>query len=62
MNSKPLFSLDINLTNRNKKIYIYKGININKTIEDFVKENKIDDPKNVEFIRDLIQIELNKFK
>ena len=62
LNSKPLFILDINLTNRNKKIYIYKGININKTIEDFVKENKIDDPKNVEFIRDLIQIELNKFK
>ena len=51
---KPLFILDINLTNKNKKIYIYKGINIDKTISDFVNENKIDDPHKVEFIKRLI--------
>ncbi len=62
LNNKPLFILDINLTNRSKKLYIYKGINIDKTIEEFIKENKINDSKNVEFIKDLIQIELNKFK
>ena len=50
------------LTNRSKKLYIYKGINIDKTIEEFIKENKINDFKNDEFIKDLIQIELNKFK
>ena len=60
--NKPLFILDINLTNKNQKIFIHKDIDIDKTVADFVKENKIDDPKNVEFIKDLIQTELDKFK
>ena len=60
--NKPLFILDINLTNKNQKIFIHKDIDIDKTVSDFVKENKIDDPKNVEFIKDLIQTELGKFK
>ena len=60
--NKPLFILDINLTNKNQKIFIHKDIDVDKTVADFVKENKIDDPKNVEFIKDLIETELGKFK
>ena len=58
---KPLFILDINLINKNKKIYIYKDINVDKTISDFVNENKIDDPQKVEFIKRLIYSEMEKF-
>ena len=61
LKDKPLFILDINLINKNKQIYIYKGINVDKTISDFVDENKIDDPYKVEFIKRLIYTELEKF-
>ena len=59
--NKPLFMLDINLTNKNQKIYIYKGIDVDKIIYDFVQKNNIDDPKKVDFIKDLIKNELKKF-
>ena len=59
--NKPLFMLDINLTNKNQKIYIYKGIDVDKIIYDFVKQNNIDDPKKVDFVKDLVKNELKKF-
>ena len=58
---KPLFVLDINLNdNQKKRICIYKGENVEEIIKKFVDENNVDG-KYIKFIKNLIMKEMKKF-
>ena len=58
---KPLFVLDINLNdNQKKRIFIYKGDNVEEIVIKFVDENNIDG-KYIKFIKNLIMKEMKKF-
>ena len=55
---KPLFVLDINLNdNQKKRICIYKGENVEEIIKKFVDENNVDG-KYIKFIKNLIMKEM----
>ncbi len=59
---KPLFVLDINLNdNQKKRICIYKGENVEEIIKKFVDENNVDG-KYIKFIKNLIMKEMKKFE
>ena len=58
---KPLFILDVNLTGNNKKqLYVYKGEKTEDIVEQFVKENNINDKENEKVLIDLINEEKKK--
>jgi hypothetical protein len=58
---KPLFVLDINLNdNQKKRVCIYKGENVGEIVKKFVNENNIDG-KYIKFIENLITKEMKKF-
>ena len=58
---KPLFVLDINLNdNQKKRICIYKGENVEEIIKKFVDENNVDG-KYIKFIKNLIMKEMKTF-
>ena len=58
---RPLFILDVNLTGNNKKqLYVYKGEKTEDIVEQFVKENNINDKENEKVLIDLINEEKKK--
>ena len=60
---KPLFILDVNLTGNNKKqLYVYKGEKTEDIVEQFVKENNINDKENEKVLIDLINEEKKKYE
>ena len=62
LNNKPLFILDINLTGNNKKrINVYKNQKTEEIVNNFIKENHINDEENEKLLINLINQEKNKF-
>jgi hypothetical protein len=62
LNNKPLFILDINLTGNNKKrINVYKNQKTEEIVNNFIKENHINDEDNEKLLINLINQEKNKF-